>query len=168
MTKETPGDEWMTPEWVWKPWHDRLFFKLDAAANENNKIVDNYISKNTDALVVDWSTCGVRRGDAVWCNPPYSQLAGPLDKWVAKFFQEARLNGLTIVSLLLADISTRWFDRVYDRGQNAWRVGCQGTFLGQRVKHQDPITRKSMGSPKFGSMIVIFSPLFEQVYAKGE
>lgn len=161
---DTPGDEWKTPEWVWGPYYDRYNFKLDAAATEENSVVprdwlelpalsDSFISKEEDALSLDWRE-KAKPGSAIWCNPPYSQKAGPLFRSIGKFFEESKR--FVIVTLLPADTSTDWFDLVFEKRRNVWRPGTFGRFLPKRVQHIDPKTGLSKGSPKFSSMIVRF------------
>ena len=161
--RETPGDEWATPPWVWKPWHDLLHFRLDAAASKSNAIVNPWLTKEMDALKVAWREY-VPAGAAVWVNPPYSQKAGPLAKWIRKFWDESLNNGLVVVALLPADTSTIWFGDIFDRDRNIWRPGCRGTFLSKRISHIDPKTGKSIGTPKFGSVAVLFDRRLKNIY----
>jgi phage N-6-adenine-methyltransferase len=162
--QESPGDDWRTPEWVWGPYYDRYDFKLDAAATAENSVVPRnrlelaadskfFISKEEDALELDWRE-KAKPGSAIWVNPPYSQKAGPLYRWVRKFFAESRF--FLIVALLPADTSTSWFDEIYSRNSHQWRPGCVGRFLPKRVQHIDPKTGLPKGSPKFSSIIVRF------------
>jgi len=90
----------------------------------------------------------------VWCNPPYSQAAGPISRWVERF-REMQLLGYDIVSLVPADTSTKWFHQVWRWARDP-EAGVTVTFLPRRVRHLDPVTRKPGGSPKFGSLIVEF------------
>jgi phage N-6-adenine-methyltransferase len=157
------GDEWSTPEQIWKPWHDLLRFRLDAAASKENAIVSPFLTKEIDALKVAWREYAPA-GAAVWVNPPYSQAGGPLAKWIRKFWEESRNNGLVIVALLPSDTSTIWFGQIFDRERNIWIPGCRGTFLARRIKHVDPKTGKSLGSPKFGSIAVLFDRRLQNIY----
>lgn len=164
---ETPGDEWKTPTWVTDPYYDRYDFKLDAAATAENSVVprdrllgdlahpDYFISKEEDALSLDWRE-KAKPGSAIWVNPPYSQKAGPLYRWIVKFFEESRRGSFKIVSLLPADTSTDWFSLVFDKVVSIWRPGCRGHLLPRRVAHIDPKTGKPRSTPKFPSMIVRF------------
>lgn len=56
-------------------WH----FTLDVAASRLNKKVGRYYSIDDDGLAQSWD-------GRIWCNPPYSDLAG----WAAKAWEEWR------------------------------------------------------------------------------
>ena len=159
------NDEWRTPKHVWEPWHKLLDFKMDAAATKENALFPNrpYLTTQEDARQVPWREY-VKKGDAVWVNPPYSQSGGPLEAWIRKFWDESRNNSVVIVALLPADTSTRWFGQLVDRDRNIWFPGCRGTFLARRVKHLDPETKKPTGSPKFGSIAVLFDRRLQNMY----
>ena len=146
------NDEWRTPEWVWKPYGP---FDLDAAAIAENTVAPRFITKEMNALTCDWRlVCPAPVPTKVWCNPPYSKNAGPLDRWVNKFF-ERRWFGFEITALLPADTSTKWFHRIWSARNEP---GITINFSERRVRHIDPATGKPGGSPKFGSMIVEFLP----------
>ena len=147
------GDEWRTPEWVWKPYAP---FDLDAAATAENTLAPKFITKEMNALEVDWRDV-VPVGSRVWCNPPYSPVGGPLLKWVETFLYW-QVNGFRITALLPADTSTRWFALLWDLEEKRFVPGIEGTFLPRRIRHLDPQTGKPGGSPKFGSLIVEFIP----------
>jgi len=157
--KRKDSDEMITPEWVWKIWHDRLNFVLDAAATKRNKIAPAklWYTKEDDALKQCWTAAAIEGGGAVWCNPPYSPQAGPLKRWVEKGIAEAQL-GAVVCMLLPADTSTQWFSLLYDRVGGGWRDGVHGYFTDHRIRFVDPVTRKpTPGSPNFGSLIVVLS-----------
>lgn len=143
------NDEWRTPEWVWKPYGP---FDLDAAATKENALAPNYITKEANALEIEWKAF-MPRPCKIWCNPPYSKEAGPLDRWVEKFIYEW-VHGFHITALLPADTSTNWFHKLWDLRSPRVRP----TFLKKRVRHLHPETGKPGGSPKFGSLIVELLP----------
>ncbi|MDG6881080.1 phage N-6-adenine-methyltransferase [Phocoenobacter uteri] len=103
-------DLWATPFWVTafaelyflncKNSNKNKGFGLDAAANEFNRKCKKFISKEQDALSVDWASKSKR----IWCNPPYSD---PLP-FIEKAITESE-KGAKVVMLLNVDNSTRWF-----------------------------------------------------------
>jgi phage N-6-adenine-methyltransferase len=162
LEDEGPGDHWQTPAWVWAPWFDRFHVELDAAASAENTLVDivggskpraGFISEKVDALSFEWTKLKLSPGAAIWVNPPYSQKAGPLKRWVEKFEHEAHEHGYRVIALLPADTSTQWFSYclALDRDRRALLH-----YLPRRVRHVDPRTGELGGSPKFGSVIVYF------------
>lgn len=165
--KDSPGDEFRTPKWVWQPWDTALGgFTLDAAASAGNSICQWYLSKanaQRDAFACDWLALSDGAG-AIWCNPPYARAAGPLFKWVTKALFEAA-RGATVCMLLPADTSTNWFSLLWDRLNSRWVDGVQGYFLEDRVHFIDPRTnRPTKGSPNFGSLIVVMrKPLSQRI-----
>jgi phage N-6-adenine-methyltransferase len=132
------NDLWETPQYIFD-WLDREFhFELDAACNnENCKCAYGYSQDmGYNALNCDWSSC------TVWLNPPYSN---PFP-WVKKAHEEA-LKGCTVVCLLPADTSTKWF--------HEWVFAkAEVRFVQGRIKF-DGVKK---GSPKFGSMVVVYGP----------
>jgi len=160
MKSSSLGDEYITPRWVWEPWHAVLGFVLDAAASTANKLppCKLFYSKDDSAFGHNWAeNVAAIGGGAAWCNPPYSRTGGPLKKWVEKAIEESR-RGLVVAMLLPADTSTDWFSLLWDREKGMWRDGVQGYFTDGRIRFIDPRTgEKTKGSPTFGSMVAVFS-----------
>jgi len=94
------SDEWTTPIELFDALHNRFIFDLDAAATDENHLLDRYYTKETDGLKQSWEW---RR---VFCNPPYSQIA----RWAEKF-QEESSRTLLIVALIPARTDTRWWHK---------------------------------------------------------
>ncbi|MBR0573383.1 MULTISPECIES: phage N-6-adenine-methyltransferase [Pasteurellaceae] len=110
MTRQTMDtDSWATPFWV-ICFAEVYFlncnilnnkgFGLDAAASEFNRKCKKFISKEENALNVDWTSKSKR----IWCNPPYSN---PLP-FIEKAITESE-KGAKVVMLLNVDNSTKWF-----------------------------------------------------------
>lgn len=95
-------DEWRTPRALFDFYDSVYGFKLDAAANAENSLCDCFISVEDDALDVDWPV------GPVWVNPPYSRSGGPLTRWLER---AVRFRELTVVAMVPADTSTRWWYR---------------------------------------------------------
>jgi phage N-6-adenine-methyltransferase len=155
------GDEFGTPEKVWKPWHEALNFVIDAAASKDNHLPGTiWWDKEMNSLKAPlgfWAQKAKEFGGAIWLNPPYSRVAGPLELWVAKAMLEA-YHGCTICMLLPSDTSTMWFSALWDRSNYRWRPGVMGFFLEGRVRFIHPLTNKpTENSPNFGSLIVVLT-----------
>jgi len=153
------NDEWVTPTWVWKPWHEVLYFVLDAAATDENhlSVCKAWLTEETSGLDYDWSQfVKDAGGGSVWCNPPYSKKGGPLVRWVGKALMESQ-KGVVVCMLLPSDTSTNWFSLLWNRSAGAWNDGVQGYFTDQRIRFIHAETGKSGGSPKFGSLIAVLS-----------
>lgn len=159
-----PNDEWMTPPEIFDHWYQEYGpFDLDAAASEENTFCSVWIDKEQDALgSAPWTDYLLARrpghgnGQKAWCNPPYSRAAGPLARWVDRFYAESE-QGWEITALLPADTSTRWFRQLWNNKFQKWHPGITGHFL-PRIRFIDPATGRRAGSPKFGSLLIHFDP----------
>lgn len=98
------SDEWTTPKELFESLNNEFIFTLDPCSTEENHLCERYYTKEQDGLSKKW-------GGAVFCNPPYSQIA----KWVKKAYEEA-LQGTTVVLLVPARTDTRWFhEYIYNK-----------------------------------------------------
>lgn len=93
-------DDWETPRAFFDELNREFHFTLDAAASDTNHKVDNYFTKETDALTSDWG------GEVVFCNPPYGR---EVPKWVEKAYKESLKPNTTVVLLVASRTDTRWF-----------------------------------------------------------
>ena len=134
------NDNWQTPQYIFDWIENKLGFKfdLDVAADINNSKVEGcYLTEEDNALEMEWVY-----GLKCWLNPPYSDPA----PWVKKAYEES-LKGATVVCLLPADISTAWF--------HDWVIGKAEIWL---IQGRIQFDGDKKGSPKFGSMVAIYSP----------
>jgi phage N-6-adenine-methyltransferase len=135
----TDKDEQRTPPSLFKKLDDRFDFTVDIAATADNHMVPIHYSEFlNDKAHLMWT-------DVAWCNPPYS--AGKILPFLKKGYTES-LKGAVVVFLLPADISTKWFD--YCMLAAEW-IRIKGRV---QFNHADGAPIK--GSPKFGSLVVIF------------
>ena len=95
------NDERQTPQWLFDKLNSIYHFTLDAAASAENHKCDSYYTIETDGLAHQWYP------HIVFCNPPYSR--GQLKKWVEKAREEFYCHSTTVVMIVPADTSTRWF-----------------------------------------------------------
>lgn len=135
------NDLWATPQYIFDWLNEEFHFEMDAAANENNYKCNFFINEAMNALIRNWSIYA----RSIWLNPPYSNPY----PWVKKAYEES-LKGGTIVCLLPADISTKWF--------HEWVIGKAEIRLIQgRINFDNPTPGK-YSAPKFGSMIAVYGP----------
>lgn len=74
-------------------------FDLDAAASDENHLVDEYYTIHDNSLLQPW-------GGKVWCNPPYNNNS----HFIEKALIEVKSGRASLVWMLLpVRSSTRWF-----------------------------------------------------------
>lgn len=100
---------------------------LDLAADENNRVCDAWISKETDSLSVPWTSPGL-----LWVNPPYSKI----EPWARKC-----AGAKCLVALLVpASVGTNWFSDYVYRHAYVLFLHPRVTFVG----HKKPYPRDLM------------------------
>ncbi len=88
-------------------------FTLDAASAGDDAVAPLCITPEQDARRTSWAAACRGRPKRVWCNPPYSRLAGGLLAWVEAAVR-ARDEGCDVALLLPPSISTQY-----------WRLLCK-------------------------------------------
>ena len=137
------NDIWETATHIFEPLNEEFGFTLDVCAMPETAKCTKFYSPADDALQQPWSP------ELCWMNPPYSNPR----PWVEKAFGEAE-KGATVVALLPADTSTRWWAVFWDHDWHRLRrIGDELRFLPRRVRFVG-----ATGSPKFGSAIVVMRP----------
>jgi site-specific DNA-methyltransferase (adenine-specific) len=125
-------DDWATPQNLFDQLNSKYGFTLDAAASHTNRKVEQYFTKEDDALAKDWP--GV-----VWLNPPYGREIG---KFMAKAYKESQ-KGSTVVCLVPARTDTAWWHDYAMKGEIE--------FLRGRLKFGN-----AKNAAPFPSAIVVF------------
>ncbi len=105
-TGNSKQDKWQTPPAVFEKLNEEFNFTLDATAEPETALCDNYFTIDDDALTQDWGN------QTVYCNPPYSQL-----KDFAKKAQEEAQKGATVVMLVPARTDTKAFHDYLSHGE---------------------------------------------------
>lgn len=85
---------WNTPGELYKFFHAKYDFNLDACASPKNAKCKNYITRYQDALTVAW------RGN-VWCNPPYQAGKKGAAAFVKYGFKAVEIGDANLVCLLV-------------------------------------------------------------------
>lgn len=142
-------DRGTRPE-IFDPLHAEFNFTLDVAASPRNHKVPRYFTKENDGLSLPW------RGERVWCNPPYSDLAS----WTAKAVHETSLGGCPLVVMLLPNNRCeQLFWQQYIEPRRDRGLGVSVRFLKGRPRFIYPTGHappKKGDRPPFGLAVVIF------------
>ena len=146
-------DEARTPPSLFKKLDDRFHFHLDVCATQDNALCQAYFTKEGNCLAIDtWIDDDYDDDDYLiadgintfFCNPPYSNP----EPFICKAYEES-LKGATVVMLLPADTSTKVFHYYTMKASEI-------IFIEGRVRFNNPDGTPMKGSPKFGSMVVVF------------
>ncbi len=123
--KPAPSDEWYTSAQLVQGLAGHYAdgaFSLDAAATAASGKAPRFYDAETDARIQDWHHDAA--GGAVWCNPPYSNTAGFLEKAATTAQQ-----GATVVCLIPARTDTAyWHDLVLAKAAEVLLVGDRITL----------------------------------------
>ncbi len=150
MKTELPEDNttWRTPRALFR-WLDKEFnFHLDAAASKSNALCDCYLTKEIDALSVDWvpGNRAIPTPPVVFVNPPYGR---GVSKWIDKAVEQ-QAKGCTVVMLVSACTDTLWWSK-------AWDHISEARFFTGRVRFLTPSNQEVSGAPK-GSAVLVWRP----------
>jgi phage N-6-adenine-methyltransferase len=132
---------WRTPLYIFEDADCYFQFGLDAAASDQNRLCDQYFTKENSALDKDWSKVSKN----VWCNPPYSR--GLKELFIKKAVEESK-KGVTTVFFLPALPSERWFP---------WDVSELIVFIRGRVNFLHPETGVKQSGVATGSCYCVIS-----------
>ena len=144
-------NSWGTDPVIFNALDKEFNFSLDAAANhKNNKVPNNYLTKDDDALSKCWhdEILNVTSKNLnVWVNPPYGK--GYIKRFMEKAIEE-KAKGVTTVLLVPATLDAQWLpiDQISEI-----RI-----VTGGRLSFYHPISGKKINGNTKGSMFVIFRP----------
>ena len=144
-------NSWGTDPVIFNAMNKEFNFSLDAAASDKNFKVASYLTKDDDALNVDWlesiNKFGYTNSYSVWINPPYGK--GFIKRFMDKCIEEKR-KGVTSVLLVPATLDAQWLpiDEISEI-----RI-----VTGGRLSFYHPETNKKVNGNTKGSMFVIFRP----------
>jgi phage N-6-adenine-methyltransferase len=130
-------DYWETPDKIYD-WLDNDFhFTLDPCASISNAKCSKFYTVDDNGLSKSW------KDEIVFINPPYKQST----EWIKKAYDEWYHNKATCVLLIANRTETKpWYNYI--------QYAKQIIFLTPRIKFE--INKQQIGSPTFGSTIVIF------------
>lgn len=147
-------NSWSTDPVVFNALNKEFRFNLDAAASDTNHKVDNYLTKDDDALNVDWYLHIIEYKNinyvdnlTVWVNPPYGR--GYIKRFMEKAIKE-KAKGVTTVLLVPATLDAQWLP--------INEISEIRIITGGRLSFYNPETNKKVNGNTKGSMFVIFRP----------
>ncbi|GLX85096.1 phage N-6-adenine-methyltransferase [Thalassotalea loyana] len=149
-------DLWATPSWLFEKLHQEFNFSLDAAARKESAKVDNFITKEENALTINWLSRIGSNNRAVWINPPYSDIA----PWLAKAEAEARKNNIVSVLLIPATPDAGWWPKSASEVRfitGEVLEGKQRNASGRIHFVRADTGEVQKGNPK-GSALIVFAP----------
>ena len=111
-------NEWETPDKVFAPLHLEFRFTVDAAATAANAKLPRFWTKETDALVQDWS------GERIWCNPPYGRYQVGLIRKAAE-----RKAEVAVLLIPARTDTAAWHDYIFPHAEVRFLRG-RITFVG--------------------------------------
>jgi len=141
-------NSWATDPVIFKAMDKEFNFFLDAAANKSNHKCVRYLTKEDDALSVNWLDMAFddyRR--SVWINPPYGR--GLIKQFMLKAIEMKEL-GLTTVMLVPATLDAQWLP--------VDKISEIRIITGGRLSFYCPLTNRKVNGNTKGSMFVIFRP----------
>jgi len=101
--KTVKGNDYETPEYVFKYLDSEFNFVFDLAASKDTAKCTRFYTPKDDALSKDWH----KIKGYLWLNPPYS----PLRPWLEKSYSEY-LKGAKIVMLVPPFTYMSYFSRI--------------------------------------------------------
>lgn len=147
MTDKFDKDSYRTPRYVFNAMNRRFRFDTDACASAENALCNIYYTAEAD-ITKEETQAKVFVGSRVWMNPPYSNPM-PFVQSAIKLMTE---RDCTVVMLLPADKSTKWFREALTAATEVIDV------VGGRINFINPLTGEEVKGNNKGSMFVIFDP----------
>ena len=130
-------DCWQTPDPIFDNLNKEFKFTGDVAASYSNSKCKDFLKEDDDALSLNWFMVS-------WCNPPYSNI----QPWVEKAVEQ-HTSGKTIVMLVPADTSVKWFKKAYE--------SCNEVrFISGRISFINAETLKPVNGNNKGSVLFIW------------
>lgn len=142
-TPETIRDLWRTPKAVFDYYDKRFNFKYDLAASDDNALCETYFTESDNAFTCDHEGFN----GSVWCNPPYSNIT----PWVCLCRDVSKWSNQTVVMLIPADTSVKWFKLAFDNCTECHFISGRLAFINEE-------TGKPVSGNNKGSVVFIFDP----------
>jgi phage N-6-adenine-methyltransferase len=144
-------NSWGTDPDVFNAMDKEFNFSLDAAASNSNYLCEWYLTKEDNALEIDWVIAiqdhALVSKTAVWVNPPYGR--GYIQKFMNKAIEQ-KAKGVTTVMLVPATLDAQWLP--------LHSISEIRVVTGGRLSFYHPVTGKKVNGNTKGSMFVIFRP----------
>lgn len=122
---ETRRDDWETPDSLFNSLDEVFHFEVDLAASSENTKCPSYCALGSeDNGFFDFTWDDFRAVDGwCWCNPPYGNDFGGLEKWIKEIHDKVR----KAVVLIPAAPGNKWWHRT------VWPEATSVTFLKGRL-----------------------------------
>lgn len=147
--KKTGKNDHGTPQALFDYYDGIYGFELDAAASSHNSKCKKYITEKENSLTLEWIT-KVKRGSAVWLNPPYSHVK----EFIRRAYQQSKKYDLTVACLVPARTGSIWFKSSLERGGIRF-INSRVCFDGQSAGAGFPSIVVVFGKGKFISFDVL-------------
>lgn len=125
-------------------------FTIDAAASEENALVETYYNEEVNSLHQEWK-------GKVWCNPPYVRQEDKttLKDWVHKAWESVKSGIAETVVMLLPGYTSNsyWHDTIFPRASHL-------VFFRGRIDFTGP-NQRAGGASRQPSISVVFSQSWE-------
>lgn len=142
-------DRATTPE-TFAPLNERFGFTLNVAASPHNAKLDRYLSIHDDGLSQSWA------GERVWCNPPFSNCPG----WVEKAWLEWRTGEVGVICMIVPANRTeqKWWQAMVEPYRDRSGSPLRVEFMPGRPRfiHPDATEVKPNERPPFGCCLLIW------------
>ena len=104
---ETRRDDWETPQWLFDKLDKAFAFRVDLAASESSSKCNAYCDDFFAMTREDFKS--YNNGYYwQWCNPPYGEKYGGLEKWLTEIPEKVQ----NAVVLIPAAPGNQWWHRV--------------------------------------------------------
>lgn len=152
--KDSKSDEWRTGKEIFKWLNDIYHFVADVAADHHNHLCEKYITKQQNALYVNWADCFCTTAKIEWVflNCPFSNI----EDWLKKAAIEMN-KGLGVVMLLPYTGQLYWKELVVEKATKIYMIYG-------RLPYLHPETGMPHKKCNFPSAIVIFDPSGKGAY----
>lgn len=135
FTPKEIKDLWQTPKSIFNNLNREFNFTGDVAASYGNRLCEDHLTEVDNSLECEWFSVN-------WLNPPYSNIM----PWVNKSIVEHE-KGKTIVMLVPADTSVKWFKRAYESCNEVRFISGRLSFI--NAETQKPVNGNNKGSVLF-------------------
>jgi len=152
MPKSMKNDFW-TPPAVFEALDERFGpYTLDAAASEENALVETYYDKKVNSLEQEWT-------GKVWCNPPYVKQDDKttLKDWVEKAYDSVKNGVAQLVTMLIPAYTSNyyWHETIFPNASHL-------VFFRARLDFGGPHIRAG-GASRQPSVAVVFQNAWKGV-----
>lgn len=145
MTQPFNKDMYQTPDFIFNYMNRKYRFDWDGCASSQDTLCKQFISEVMD-ITMPKTQALIERGASVWMNPPYSNPMPFVEAAISLMIE----RNCTVVMLLPADKSTKWFTHGLKYATEIIDI------VNGRVSFINPITGIGVKGNNRGSMFMVF------------